>query len=459
MKKIKLNTLLITLVLISGTTALFISTAFALYKTDQDSRTHVRNIAQIVEQQLAWQLLKVENNMMSQDQFPDFYLWKNSNNFSGLCVTYEGKKHLQKRSICSGDITEEQWPIWFEQLYLFLFETDQELKIKVESDIGIVGAITITPSSIVILHKAWQNIITLMTFSGIAILTMCSLLYLLLHWILKPIRITQHSLKQMSQGNLAVKVPEFSIQEWQETGIAINNLASSLNKTLDDRKQLSMKLLQVQESERRYLCRELHDELGQALTGIRALAFYIEEETLERCPDLTPKIKQISSISQQMMELVKALLFRLRPADLDELGMSENLKAMINQWNSKHSNTACSLEIKGDIDEIPVAVSVNLLRTVQECLTNIVKHASATCAEVQLHYLEDSNKILKLSIQDNGNMAKNEQLIAPGNGILGIQERITALNGILNLSQSSLGGLRVEAVIPILEFKETNESN
>jgi signal transduction histidine kinase len=457
--RIKLNSLLIMLVCISGISALVLSAAFALYTTNQDSRAHAEHIAQTVQQQLAWQMLKVDNNLATIDRFPDFYLWKNSNSFSGLCVTFEGKDHVIKRSLCSGDITEESWPKSFENLYLWLFEPGKEIQFEVKSKNGLEGWIKISPSVIVILHKAWQSIVSLMTFSTIAIIIMCTLLYLSLHWVLKPVRKTQHTLKQMSSGDLTVKEPNFHIKEWQDTAIAINTLALNLNKTIDERKQLSLKLLDVQESERRYLCRELHDELGQALTGLRALTFYIEEEIEERCPDLTPKVQQISTVSDHMMELVKALLFRLRPADLDELGVAENLKSMINEWETKHESISCKLTLKGDIDDIPTPIAVNLLRTVQECLTNIVKHASATSAEVQLQYHSQSHKLIKLCIQDNGKMTVSEPFISPGNGILGIQERIAALSGELSLSQSPLGGLNVKAVIPVLQRKEPNESN
>lgn len=459
MRSVKLQSVLIALVVISGITALLISAAFALYKTNHEFKLRAESTAQIVQQQLAWQMLKVDNQVMLRSQFPDFYLWKNANNFSGLCVTFENNKKILERSMCSGDLSEEDWPVWFEHLYLRLFDPGQEVKLEIKSKTEIEGWVTVTPSVMVVLHKAWQNITTLMTFSSIVILIMCTLLYLSLQWILRPIHRTQQRLAQMSQGDLTVKVPNFHIQEWQDTATAINTLATNLNKTLEDRKQLSVKLLHVQESERRYLCRELHDELGQALTGLRALAYFIEEEVQERCPDLSTKVQQISLISQHMMELVKALLFRLRPADLDELGISESLKSMVTEWNSKHTNITCHLALTDNIDDIPVPIAVNLLRTVQECLTNIVKHASATSAEVQLNYLAHSPTLLELSIQDNGCFTQGEHLNTAGNGLLGIQERIAALNGELSMSQSTMGGLKVSAIVPIAQATQTQVAN
>lgn len=457
MRTIRLNLLLILLIMLSGVASLALSAAIALHKSDRESRNQADAVAKTVQQQLEWQLLKVEYNVMSRDQFPDFYLWKDSQSFYGLCVSYETVTGITIRSLCTDDLSEEVWPHWFEALYLNLFSPDKETVTSVSLKGVRDGSVKVSPNPLVILHKAWQNILSLMEFSIIVITTLCLLMLLGLHWLLKPVRLTQKVIHQMHQGDLSARVPEFRIQEWQTTGHAINTLATNLEATLDERKQLSLKLLNLQESERRYICRELHDEFGQSLTGLRAIAFFLEEEARERCPQLSPPLQQISSISEQMMRLVKNLLFRLRPADLDELGLSENLKSMITEWNSKHKDKRCFIEIAGEVDAIKPSVAVNLLRTVQESLTNIVKHASATRAEVQLQYLPASAEMVHLTIQDNGNLTVPEPLITPGNGLLGIRERVQALNGELNLSRSSLGGLKIEAIIPITEDQVANE--
>lgn len=457
MKSIKLNFLLISLVAISGMAALFISAFIALYKTDADSRKHAQEISAIVKQQLEFQVLKVQNDVMAPEHFPDFFLWKHSAGFTGFCVSFETNTGKVARSLCTGDYTEDEWPFWFENFYLALFTSAEETRTKITSKIGIKGDIVVSPSKPILLHNAWNNIMTLMEFSIIVVAILSLLLYLCLHCILKPVKKTQRVLNEMQKGNLSAQVPPSHIKEWQETATAINNLAASLKETLDDRKELSYKLLNIQENERRYLCRELHDDMGQYLTGLRAISHFLQLEVDSQCPELSPKVKQVNTISEEMMELVKDLLFRLRPADLDALGISENLKSMIQDWNTKHFDKNCSITLEGEINSIPAAIAVNILRTIQECLTNIVKHASASAAEVHLTYYPTDHKYLTLTIQDNGNMTQPEPLIKPGNGLLGIKERINALNGELELSQSPLGGLKIAASIPVCEIKGSNE--
>ena len=458
MKKIRLNWLLIMMVVLSGSAALVLSAGLALYDSDKTSRQHAEKVAQIVKKQLDWQVVKLENKIMSREYFPDFFLWKESDGFLGLCVIFETPDGEVARSLCRGDASEQVWPEWFSDLYLQLFDPDMEVHIELHSRDQFEGIIQVAPIRDAVLFKAWQKINTLMSFSVITVLILCVILVVSLHWVLRPVRETQQVLKAMRSGDLNARVPDFMIYEWQATAEAINKLASNLSETLDERKQLSLKMLHIQENERRHLCRELHDELGQSLTGLRAIACFMESEVKESCPQLSTKVSQISLISQHMMELVKGLLFRLRPADIDELGFLENLKLLVCNWNSKHQDKHCELIFTGKEEVIPAPVAVNVLRIVQECLTNIVKHASAHQAEVSLR-VDPEQQQLFLTIRDNGDLTGSEDLIKPGNGLLGIKERINALNGELKLERSALGGLKVGAVIPIQGYEASNEAH
>ncbi|MGH1461788.1 MAG: HAMP domain-containing sensor histidine kinase [Neptuniibacter sp.] len=458
MKTIRLNWLLVIMVLFSGMAALVISAALALYDSDSSSRKHAEDVTQIVKKQLDWQVLKLDNQIMSRDHFPDFFLWKRGNSFNGLCVIFETPDGEVARSLCSGEATEEVWPLWFADLYLHLFDPAMEVHQKLHSKEQVEGVIRVAPSTDAVLFNAWQKISNLMSFSVLTVLILCVILVVSLHWVLKPVKDTQKILKDMRRGNLDTRVPDFRIYEWQETAEAINKLASNLSDTLNEHKQLSLKMLHIQENERRHLCRELHDELGQSLTGLRAIACFMESEVKESCPQLSTKVGQISLISQHMMELVKGLLFRLRPVDIDELGFLENLKLLIGNWNSKHQDKHCKLIFSDSQQEVPAPVAINVLRIVQECLTNIVKHASANEAEVKIR-LDSEQEQLFLTIWDNGNKTCTEELVKPGNGLLGIKERVNALNGELKLERSALGGLMVGAVIPIQEYEGTDEAH
>lgn len=459
MQRIKLNIILISLITISGICALIISSFVALYKSDQATKEHAEQISDVVIQQLDWQLLKVKNHVMPPENFPDFYLWKHSNSFSGLCISFQQRSGQITRSLCAGGDHPESWPEWFERLYFMAFELELEFRSRIKSGQGIHGDIIVSTNPDARVQNAWNSVLKVMEFSALIVVILSLLILIVLRSILTPVKQTQQALYLMQQGDLSVRLPSSVIQEWNETNKAINDLASSLQMTLNERKELSYKLLHIQESERRYLCRELHDDMGQYLTGLRAIAQCVQIEAEESHPDIALKTKQMANISEEMMHLVKELLFRLRPADLDELGVAENVKSLINEWNTKHLQRDCRLTMEGPIEQIPAAIAVNVLRVIQESLTNIVKHTRANTVEITLFYQTSPSFDLMLCIEDNGNMTQPDALTNPGNGLLGIKERITALNGELALTQSELGGLKVSVSIPLRKENERRETD
>lgn len=147
------------------------------------------------------------------------------------------------------------------------------------------------------------------------------------------------------------------------------------------------------------------------------------------------------------MGSVRNLLTRLRPAEIDELGLSASLGGLVSEWNTRcGQNCHYSFILNGDCTALPESLPVTLYRIVQECLTNIAKHASATRVIVNLSVKEGS---LTLIIEDNG-IAK--QLPLPNNagmGLLGIRERVTALGGRLTLTIAKPSGLVVQCWLPI----------
>ncbi len=148
-----------------------------------------------------------------------------------------------------------------------------------------------------------------------------------------------------------------------------------------------------------------------------------------------------------MMDSVQTLLIKLRPAEIDELGFELSLKNLISEWTSFCSHKIhFQLFIQGDCQHLPDPYPITLFRIIQECLSNISKHSGATSATVTLN-IED--KLIELSIKDNGNMTTLPFSNNSGFGLLGIRERACALGGQLNIAKSELGGLGITVSLPL----------
>ena len=458
MPTFRLNWLLIGLVLTSALVALVISTGFILYRLDQKAMDRIDTATDTALHHLSLQ----QNNravrtMGNPRYYPDFRMWQRSPNHVGLCVAYENTEYESLRSLCIGDFTEAEWPSWFEFFYLSVFNSVQELVKAVWYKGELEGYVRVSTSDQAELNVAWKAFTQLIEVALMMISLLCVLLYFMLHTALRPARTLSQSLQVMHDKGLDNKIPDFKVEEWQLIASGINQLAESLDQTLAERQRLSRKLVSLQEEERQFLCRELHDELGQSLSGLSAVARFMTQHSQEHAPGLVKSSEQVFDISQQMMQLVKQLMLRLRPADFDELGLDESLRAYVSDWNQKHHETSCTLEIQGELEVIPDAIAMNALRIAQECLTNVSKHAKATEAHVFVHHRDGSVATLELLITDNGEWKDTEFVETSGKGLLGIRERVFALDGKLHLSSMKDGGLCVNVVIPLSEEKNNNE--
>jgi two-component system, NarL family, sensor histidine kinase UhpB len=241
-------------------------------------------------------------------------------------------------------------------------------------------------------------------------------------------------------------LPNFQLREWQHTGAAINDLASELQQSQGERQKLLLKLMTLQEEERRYLARELHDELGQCLAAINAVAVSINHTANQKCPELVPEVDNILRINQHSMSAMHDLLVRIRPAELETFGLEASLRTLITEWRSQTADQIqYQLSIEGPCNNLPEHLQLTLFRIAQEGLTNVAKHAKASSVILKI---EATSEFITLAIEDNGSMVKLPAKITSGFGLLGIRERVLALNGNFALQISKHGGLTVQVKLP-----------
>ncbi|UCH46647.1 MAG: two-component sensor histidine kinase, partial [Betaproteobacteria bacterium] len=145
---------------------------------------------------------------------------------------------------------------------------------------------------------------------------------------------------------------------------------------LTENRRLSQRYLQVQEEERRNLAHELHDELGQSLNAIKVDAVNIRDSVTD-LPEVTRSAEAIIDVSSKVYEVVRTLLRQLRPVALDELGLASAVQYLVDEWQRRHKEVRCSLSAEGELDSLSEDVNITAFRFVQECLTNVARHADA----------------------------------------------------------------------------------
>ncbi len=426
---------------------LMASTSYVLWLNGQQAREQVLKTSDSLVRQLELQLWRKAAGFNQSSQFPDFELWKLTSSVPGMCVHFAGSDGLA-RGLCTGaSQVLSEYPTAFELLYRRLFAPGGAITRAIIYQGQRYGDLSITSSAEMEMMAAWNNIRQLLGLATLTVVAVCLLVYLSINRALRPAGIIVAGLERLQQGDLDARLPMFELQEWQRTALAINQLAASQQQLCLERQKLTRQLLALLEEERRYLARELHDEFGQCLTAINAIAASIAQTARQLSPELLDEVEQISHITQQMLASVRELLIRLRPAELDELGLAASLSSLVRRWNShRGGKTQYQLTIEGDCGRLPEPLVVNLFRITQECLTNIAKHSAATRASLILVVDEHS---VNLEVTDDGIATQLPFVQNAGIGLLGMRERVAALQGQLALSIVETHGLRLQFSLPL----------
>jgi two-component system sensor histidine kinase UhpB len=200
------------------------------------------------------------------------------------------------------------------------------------------------------------------------------------------------------------------------------------------------------EEERRVLARELHDELGQTVTAIRSIAASITPAALGG--EASARLGMIEELAVRLQEGMRDLVPRLRPLALDELGLAEALRDLVEDYRSHHAGIVFELASSGNLATVPGELAIALYRVVQESLTNVVKHARATRCRVAVEV--HPHKLL-LAVEDDGRGVTEPDLARTGRfGVRGMRERVESLGGSFAFARSAWGGLAVTVALPFV---------
>lgn len=220
----------------------------------------------------------------------------------------------------------------------------------------------------------------------------------------------------------------------------------NLKQSHEQLRMLASYLEKARESERTHIAREIHDELGQQITGLKMDMAWLNRKLDNADPLIKQKLKEIIDGMNGTVATVRNLAMKLRPSLLDDLGLVAAL-----EWQSEdfQKRTGIQTHFESDVTTVqfPEAISTNLFRIFQESLTNIVRHAKATRVEASL---VQQDGLLILEITDNG-IGFNEETVKLKNtlGLLGMKERTLEMNGTFDISGLPGSGTRIHIAVPV----------
>ena len=209
---------------------------------------------------------------------------------------------------------------------------------------------------------------------------------------------------------------------------------------------LSARLIDVQETERRNVARELHDDTGQSLTAIKIILQTVQRQH----PEVAEALTDVVAAADRTLEQVRELSRGLWPSQLDDLGLAAALRGMIARL-TRHVDIDIALDTPETLPPLPPALAATCFRVAQEALTNILRHAEATQGAVRLQVADHE---LLMTIEDNGRgFAASEALAAAGRqslGLLGMRERTMLAGGELDIESTPGAGTHIALRLPLV---------
>lgn len=280
-----------------------------------------------------------------------------------------------------------------------------------------------------------------------------------------PMAAAINAIRKIRSGNYAVYVKVTTGGEIGDLQSSLNEMSESLERTKDleisrnealksdaEKRKLIQKVNSAVEDERKSIAIEIHDELNATLIAARLnsqriLAIAQNADDDSDMAEIKDHAESIITLTSNLYASARNIVRRLRPEVLDMLGLQGAIEEMMHTYDVAHPDCRFEFESIGDFSKLKSDLAIAVYRLVQEALSNVVKHATASRAQVSL-LLDKEIGILHVSVTDNGT-GFDPVTITPGIGIIGMRERVHAFNGQIDIRSDANNGTEIKIRLPI----------
>ena len=291
-----------------------------------------------------------------------------------------------------------------------------------------VGDIVFAPDMSADIYEKWVGFLAIAS-SGIALMLLTGIIaHFAARSALGPLQNLGDGLTRMRMGDYEHLIPATGPPEIRKSSLEANELARTLGRLSQDNRSLLRRIVSLQDDERRDMARELHDELGPLLFGIRA-------NTVALLEAIPPSKAKLGSAAEGILQSVETLqqanrriLDRLRPLYIQELGLERSIQTLLQNAKTQAPGLALTSEIDAMLNTVDGLLSQTVYRVIQEAVTNVLRHARADSMNVRA-VIEDRELVVEIS--DNGVGFPADRML--GRGLTGMLERVRALSGTLQL--------------------------
>lgn len=350
----------------------------------------------------------------------------------------------------AAETAEAAVPGWFRAL---LAPPANEVRLPVRVNGRTFGDVIVIADPFDEIAEIWQDFRALGMIAGAAYVVTLVLLWIVVNRTLRPLERMTGGIERLGDGDFSVRIGEVHVPDLRRLGRCIDALGAALQRTLSEKDELNRRMVSVQDEERRIIARELHDEFGPCLFGLKVEAQAMLEEGLRmKAEPIVASARSLLAIAARIEGTNDDLLARLRPMELGELPLPQVLEDLVDGLRAMAPALDWSIEIAPDPGFPDETTSLTVYRVVQEAVTNVLRHARARRIGVTVQPDPTRDRWLRVIVEDDG--IGLSSLSEPGTGLRGMRERIEALSGVLDIAPGAAGGLCVRAAIPLASSQE-----
>lgn len=292
-------------------------------------------------------------------------------------------------------------------------------------------------------EEIWESFLLITSAYGIGMVLSFGALFLAIRRGTRPLDQLAEAMANLGHGQRSARLPAQSTTELDRLVTRFNDMAAALEAEQRTVSQLLNELLQLQDKERARIARTLHDDLGQYLTGIRALVqSWVYDATLP--PQQLEQARLLAEHCDTVQANFRLLLQDLHPLVMEQLGLESAIQHLVEQWQ-RLSGIRCQLAMDPQLPALSGDTQTNLYRLLQESLNNVSRHARATLAELRLAV---GGEGLRLQVRDNG-QGFRQQTVQAGLGLRSMRERARSMGGTMEIHSVPGQGTRIDLTVPL----------
>jgi two-component system sensor histidine kinase UhpB len=316
-------------------------------------------------------------------------------------------------------------PDWFVRL-LAIPEFKAAFPVMIEGK--QVGDIVFAPDLAADVYEKWIGFLAI-AFSGITLMLLtAAIAHIAARSASRPLQDLGEGLTRMRTGDYEHPIPATGPPEIRKSAQEANELARTLNRLSQDNRSLLRRIVSLQDDERQDMARELHDELGPLLFGIRANTVALLEAMPRGEAELAGAAEGILQSVETLQQANRRILDRLRPLYIQELGLERSIQTLLQNAKTQAPGLKMTSQIDTKLNEVDGLLSQTVYRVIQEAVTNVLRHARANAMHVSGGI---NDREVTVEISDDGIGFPPDRMF--GRGLTGMLERVRALSGTLEL--------------------------